>query len=73
LIKSAWRFAALRSSARSGWNFRRAKDGQAHFRAVHSKARFEHGEATITIGLMKQRDQWQILRFDVRSHKLVPR
>jgi hypothetical protein len=37
-----------------------------------SKATFEKGDATITLGLIKHRDQWQILRFDVQSPQLVP-
>jgi hypothetical protein len=37
-----------------------------------AKATFEKGEATVTLGLIKHGDQWQILRFDVRSPQLVP-
>ena len=37
-----------------------------------SKATFEKGDATITLGLIKHDDQWQILRFDVQSPQLVP-
>ncbi len=37
-----------------------------------AKASFEKGEATITLGLIKHGDQWQILRFDVHSPQLVP-
>jgi UDP-N-acetylmuramyl tripeptide synthase len=37
-----------------------------------SKATFEKGEATVTLGLIKHGDQWQILRFDVRSPQLIP-
>jgi hypothetical protein len=36
------------------------------------KATFEKGDATITLGLIKHGDQWQILRFDVQSPQLVP-
>ena len=38
-----------------------------------TKAAFDKGEATITLGLIKHGDQWQILRFDVHSPQLVPR
>jgi hypothetical protein len=37
-----------------------------------AKAQFERGEATIRLILIKHGDQWQILRFDVSSPKLVP-
>jgi hypothetical protein len=37
-----------------------------------TRATFEKGEAAITLGLIKHGDQWQILRFDVRSPQLVP-
>lgn len=37
-----------------------------------AKAQFERGEATIRLVLIKHGDQWQILRFDVNSPKLVP-
>jgi hypothetical protein len=32
-----------------------------------AKAQFEHAEATITLGLIKHGDQWQIARFDVQA------
>jgi len=37
-----------------------------------AKAQFERGEAIIRLVLIKHGDQWQILRFDVKSPKLVP-
>ena len=37
-----------------------------------AKAKFERGEATIRLILIKHGDQWQILRFDVDNLKLVP-
>jgi hypothetical protein len=37
-----------------------------------AKARFERGEATIRLVLVKHGDQWQIVRFDVSSPQLVP-
>ena len=37
-----------------------------------AKATFERGEATLTLGLIKHGDQWQILKFEVRSPQLVP-
>jgi hypothetical protein len=37
-----------------------------------TKATFEKGEATVTLRPIKDGDQWQILRFDVRSPQLVP-
>lgn len=37
-----------------------------------AKAQFEKGEATITLGLIKHGDQWQILSFNVNSPQLVP-
>jgi hypothetical protein len=37
-----------------------------------AKAQFEKGEATITLGLIKHGDQWQILSFNVHSPQLVP-
>ena len=38
-----------------------------------TKATFDKGEATVTLGLIKHGEQWQILAFDVRSPQLVPR
>src|SRR5439155_3550077 len=38
-----------------------------------TKATFEKGEATITLGLIKHGDQWQILRFNVNSAQLMPK
>jgi hypothetical protein len=32
-----------------------------------AKAQFENAEATITLGLIKHGDQWQIARFDVQA------
>jgi hypothetical protein len=32
-----------------------------------TKAQFENAEATITMGLIKHNEQWQILRFDVQA------
>ena len=37
-----------------------------------AKATFEKGEATVTLGLIKHGDQWQILRFDARPPQLIP-
>ena len=37
-----------------------------------AKAKFEKGDATITLGLIKHGDQWQILSFYVDSPALVP-
>jgi hypothetical protein len=37
-----------------------------------AKAQFEKGEATITLGLIKHGDEWQILSFNVQSPQLVP-
>jgi hypothetical protein len=36
-----------------------------------AKATFENGPATITLGLIKRADQWQILRFVVNSPTLT--
>ena len=36
-----------------------------------AKATFENGPATITLGLIKRADQWQILRFVVNSPALT--
>lgn len=36
-----------------------------------AKAQFEKGEATLTLGLIKHGDHWQILSFDVRSPALA--
>ena len=38
-----------------------------------AKAKFEKGEATITVKLIQHGDQWQILGFNVNSPQLVPR
>ncbi len=38
-----------------------------------TKSTFEKGEATVTLGLIKHGDQWQILRFNVNSPQLVPK
>jgi hypothetical protein len=38
-----------------------------------TKATFAKGEATVTLGLIKHGDQWQILRFSVNSPQLVPK
>jgi hypothetical protein len=38
-----------------------------------TKATFEKGEATVTLGLIKHGGQWQILRFNVKSPQLVPK
>jgi len=38
-----------------------------------TKAAFEKGEATVTLGLIKHGDQWQILRFNVNSPQLIPK
>ena len=38
-----------------------------------TKATFEKGEATITLGLIKHGDQRQILRFNVNSAQLIPK
>jgi flagellar basal body-associated protein FliL len=38
-----------------------------------TKATFDKGEATVTLGLIKHGEQWQILTFDVRSPQLVPK
>ncbi|HEV3147357.1 MAG TPA: hypothetical protein VGZ24_01790, partial [Chthoniobacterales bacterium] len=38
-----------------------------------AKAKFEKGEATVTLGLIKHGEQWQILQFDVRSPQLFPK
>jgi hypothetical protein len=37
-----------------------------------ARATFERGEGTITLGLIKHGDQWQIIRFNVQSAQLVP-
>jgi hypothetical protein len=37
-----------------------------------AKAQFEKGEATITLGLVKHGEKWQILNFNVQSPQLVP-
>ena len=37
-----------------------------------AKARFERGEATIRVVLVKHGDKWQIAKFDVSSPQLVP-
>jgi hypothetical protein len=37
-----------------------------------SKATFEKGEATVTLGLIKHGDQWQILNFDARPPQFIP-
>lgn len=37
-----------------------------------AKAQFEKGEATITLGLIKHGNQWQILNFNFVSPALVP-
>jgi hypothetical protein len=37
-----------------------------------AKAAFEKGEATITLGLIKHGDQWQIINFHVNSPALIP-
>ena len=37
-----------------------------------AKARFERGEATIRLVLVKHGDKWQIAKFDVSSPQLVP-
>jgi hypothetical protein len=37
-----------------------------------AKATFDKGEGTVTLGLIKHGDQWQILRFDVHSAELIP-
>ena len=36
-----------------------------------AKTQFEKGEATITLGLIKHGEQWQILNFNVQSPQLV--
>jgi hypothetical protein len=38
-----------------------------------TKATFEKGNATVTLGLIKHGDQWQILRFNVNSPQLIPK
>jgi hypothetical protein len=38
-----------------------------------TKATFENGDATVTLGLIKHGDQWQILRFNVNSPQLIPK
>jgi hypothetical protein len=38
-----------------------------------TKATFEKGEATVTLGLIKHGDQWQILRFNVNSPQFIPK
>lgn len=38
-----------------------------------AKATFEKGEATITVDLIKHGDQWQVLKFNLRSPQLAPR
>ncbi len=38
-----------------------------------AKSTFEKGEASVTLGLIKHGDQWQILRFDARPSQLIPR
>jgi hypothetical protein len=38
-----------------------------------AKAHFENAEATITLGLIKHGDQWQILKFDVQAPGYHPR
>jgi hypothetical protein len=37
-----------------------------------AKAKFEKGEATLTLRIIKHGDQWQIARFDVQSPQLIP-
>ncbi len=37
-----------------------------------AKAAFEKGEGTITLGLIKHGEQWQIINFNVNSPALVP-
>ena len=39
----------------------------------HTKATFEKGEATVTLGLIKHGDQWEVLRFNVNSPQLAPK
>lgn len=36
-----------------------------------AKATFEKGEATVTLGLIKHGEQWQILSFDARPHQFI--
>lgn len=38
-----------------------------------TKAQFENAEATITLGLIKHDDRWQILKFDVEAPGYHPR
>jgi hypothetical protein len=38
-----------------------------------TKAQFENGEATITLGLIKHGDQWQIARFEVQTPVYHPK
>jgi hypothetical protein len=38
-----------------------------------SKEQFENAEATVTLGLIKHGDHWQILRFDVQAPGFNPR
>jgi hypothetical protein len=47
--------------------------GQQITAQYSTKAMFEKGEATVTLGLIKHGDQWQILRFNVNSPQLIPR
>jgi hypothetical protein len=37
-----------------------------------AKGQFENAEATITLGLIKHGDQWQIARFDVQAPGFHP-
>ena len=37
-----------------------------------TKAQFENAEATVTLGLIKHNDQWQIARFDVQAPGFHP-
>jgi hypothetical protein len=58
----AQRQAGISATAPTG------KTVAAHYTA---KATFENGQATITLGLIKHADQWQILRFVVNSPALT--
>jgi hypothetical protein len=48
------------------------KDGKVTGGQYTSKAKFQNGEATVSLRLIKHGDQWQILRFDVSSPALAP-
>jgi hypothetical protein len=60
----------MKGQSSSFYDMKAGKRIQAEYKA---KAQFENAEATVTLGLIKHGDQWQIAKFDVQAPGYHPK